>query len=77
MPHHLRGLQRAFAVPSPYLRRTSSSASSDFVMKSEHEAAQVRRWYGAGIAHIRRAVCRPACFFIPSRASSTRMVASN
>ena len=35
-------------VPSPYHRRTNSTASSDFVTKSEHEAAQVGLCYGDG-----------------------------
>jgi len=32
------------AVPSPYQPPTSSSASSDFIGKSEDEAAQVGSW---------------------------------
>ncbi len=39
---------RANSLPPPYHRRTSSSASSDFATKSEHEATLVRRWYGDG-----------------------------
>ena len=39
------------APPSSYHRRTSSSASSDFITKSEHEAAQVRRRYDDGTEH--------------------------
>lgn len=48
----VKGDRRVYAPtippPSPYHRRTISSASSDFITKSEHEAAQVRRRYGEG-----------------------------
>ena len=37
------------AVPSPYHRRTNSSAPSDFAMKSEGAAAMVLSWYGEGV----------------------------
>ena len=43
-----------FAIPSPYLRRTCAASSSDFVAKSEHEAAQVRRRYGEGTEEVLR-----------------------
>ena len=41
--HHSR--QRpTIALPSPYQRPTWAASSSDFVTKSEDEAAQVGRW---------------------------------
>ena len=46
MPHSLL----TNSLPSSYHRRTSSSASSDFTTKSEHEATKVRRWYEEGTA---------------------------
>ena len=41
------------AVPGPYLRRTWAASSSDFVTKSEDEAAQVRRRYDDGVEQSR------------------------
>lgn len=42
------------AVPGPIHLYTNSSASSDFVLKSEDEAAEVGRWYGDGAEESRQ-----------------------
>ena len=43
---------RTWAVPTQYHRPTRVASSSDFVLKSEHTAAMVRRWYDPGTAQV-------------------------
>ena len=52
-PHYPRFRHTCF-VPSPYQPKTIAAVCSDFGLKSEDEAALVRRWYGDGRALVRR-----------------------
>ena len=52
-PFHTLLLPCIITIPSPYLRPTGAASSSDFVTKSEDEAAQVGRRYGEDRAQVR------------------------
>ena len=43
---------RTITIPSSYHPRTCVAACSDFAMKSEHAATQVRGWYDDGTAQV-------------------------
>ena len=50
-------LHPTISTPAPYQGRTCAAAPSDFAVKSEGAAAQVRPWYGAGTKLIPHLPC--------------------
>ncbi|GEM_PF-7126475 len=59
-PLHLSYQRPTITLPTPYHRRTIVAASSDFSAKSEDAVKLVRRWYGVGVAMVRRSLERRA-----------------
>ena len=70
-PSARRAIRGVNAVPSSYQPRTCAASSSDFMAKSEDEAAQVRGWYDDGVAQYGGG--NPECHYSPPHRNCPRI----